>query len=69
MTYRYETSHGQKGIIVTTSDLETLLESLQPQECILIDRMSEADVRQCLSDSMKSRPSMSAFLRAQVLSS
>lgn len=67
MTYRYETTCGKKGIIATISDLETLLQSLQPHDCMLIDRMSDSDVRQHLTDAMKSRPAMSAFLRAQVL--
>lgn len=67
MKYRYETSNGQTGELDTASGLITLLESLSPQECILIDRVSDSGDRSSLSDSLRSRQEISAFWKAQLL--
>lgn len=66
--YRYETTLGRKGV-GNTSELETVLKSLAPKECLLIDRMSEKEEMDYLNDSLAKNPGIHAFLKDQVLHS
>lgn len=63
--FQYETTEGRKGV-ASLSELQTMLQSLKPDEAVLLGQASQEDLLDRQKLSKRQHPALHDFLRRQV---